>query len=56
MRALQHRREINKKTRAGDKKLKRQLKNAQKVGSFATPAISTYLFSAEGAQQSKPKT
>lgn len=32
MRALHHRREINKKTRAGDRKLRKQLRNAQKVG------------------------
>lgn len=31
VRALHHRREINKKTRSGDKKLRKQLKTAKKV-------------------------
>ncbi|KAF8623968.1 hypothetical protein AX15_006123 [Amanita polypyramis BW_CC] len=32
VRALQHRREVNKKTRSGDKRLQKQLKNARKKG------------------------
>ena len=31
MKALQHRREINKKTRSGDKKLAKSVKTAKKV-------------------------
>ena len=33
VKSLHHRREINKKTRSGDKKLRKQLKLAKKVGS-----------------------
>jgi len=32
VKALQHRREINKKTRSGDKKMRKQLKEAKNVG------------------------
>ncbi len=34
VKALQHRREINKKTKSGDKRLRKQLKGAQKVCKF----------------------
>jgi len=42
VRALHHRREINKKTRSGDKKLRKQLKTAKKVGSFIYPLASAH--------------
>jgi len=37
VRALHHRREINKKTRSGDKKLRKQLNQAKKVGIAYSP-------------------
>lgn len=50
VRALHHRREINKKTRSGDKKLQKKLNSAKKVRAIRHAFIASFHVSSETPQ------